>query len=252
MLARIIQFSFIIIPLFLSTLALASDQAKEKRWASQIEDTLMDGESLMLQAKTSSFYALYNKTQQPNDTAIILLHGLGIHPDWPQVINPLRIALPEKGWTVLSLQLPILANGASGREYLALYKDVPERINAGISYLQQQGIKKVVLVAHSLGTEMAGYTLTQANKNKAIVGFIGIGMGSDNIEYLSKITLPIMDLYGEEDLKGIIASAKNRMQAASGNKRYSQLRVSNADHFFDGEEKVLIKQVLNWLEKQAF
>jgi hypothetical protein len=134
--------------LFFTSLSFASDQAKEKRWAEQIEDTLMDGESLMLKAPKSTFYALYSKAEQPKDTAVILLHGLGIHPDWAQVINPLRVALPEKGWTVLSLQLPILANGASGMEYVALYKDVPERINAGINYLKQQGIKKVVLVAH--------------------------------------------------------------------------------------------------------
>lgn len=248
MLVRVI--CYCVVMLFFTSLSFASDQAKEKRWAEQIEDTLMDGESLMLKAPKSTFYALYSKAEQPKDTAVILLHGLGIHPDWAQVINPLRVALPEKGWTVLSLQLPILANGASGMEYVALYKDVPERINAGINYLKQQGIKKVVLVAHSLGTEMAGYTLTQVDKSKAMVGFIGIGMGRDNNEFLSKIDVPVLDLYGENDLKGVLASAEQRLQAASANKQYKQQRVTKADHFFDGEEQALIQSVSNWLEKQ--
>lgn len=250
MLLRTMLYSFFI-GLCITVTSFASDQAKEKRWAAQIEDSLMDGKSLMLKAGDNEFYALYGKAEKPKGTAIILLHGLGVHPDWPQVINPLRIALPEKGWTVLSLQLPVLENGASGRDYLPLYKDVPVRINAGIAYLKKQGAKKVVLVAHSLGTEMAGYTLTQPPVDNALAGFVGVGMGADNNTFLAKIALPVLDLYGEEDLKNIVASAKERVQAASENKNYKQQRVAKADHFFDGEEAELISSVTIWLDGQG-
>jgi hypothetical protein len=38
--------------------------------------------------------------------AILLLHGVDQHPDWPQVIKPLRTALPEGGWYTFSIMLP--------------------------------------------------------------------------------------------------------------------------------------------------
>ncbi len=42
----------------------------------------------------------------------LLAHGIGIHPNWEQVIQPLRVALSEQGWNTLSIQMPVLANEA--------------------------------------------------------------------------------------------------------------------------------------------
>jgi len=129
----------------------ASDLPKEKRWAEQIEDALLDGEPVTLNDGINDFFAIDTTAENPNSTAIILLHGIGVHPDWPQVINPLRVGLPEKGWRTLSLQLPVLPNDASAQDYQPLMKEVPGRIEAGIKYLQSNGSKKIIIVAHSMG-----------------------------------------------------------------------------------------------------
>ena len=236
--------------------ASASNLAKEKRWAEQIEDALLEGESVTLNDGKLDFYSIYtssssspNSSTKEKDTTILLLHGMGVHPDWPQVINPLRVALPEQGWSTLSIQLPVLENEASGKDYLPLYKDVPARLNAAITFLKDKGAKKIIIVAHSLGTEMATYSLSISSEN--ISGFIGIGMGGDNIPYLSKIKLPTLDLYGENDLPGIVASAKQRVESAKHNKHYQQQRISNAGHFFDEHEEPLIEAVTHWLNEQA-
>jgi pimeloyl-ACP methyl ester carboxylesterase len=60
--------------------------------------------------------------------------------------------------------------------------------------------------------------------------------------------LPILDLYGEHDLEGVIKTAPDRRKAAAGNPGYQQIMVPGADHFFDGEEKTLLADVTRWLE----
>ena len=240
------RYLFILILMALAFTSLASDLSKEKRWAEQIEDALLDGEPLTLNDGTNDFFAIDTTAENPNSTAIILLHGIGIHPDWPQVINPLRVGLPESGWRTLSLQLPVLPNDASAEDYQPLMKEVPGRIDAGIKYLQSNGSKKIIIVAHSMGAEMASYYLAQAKSS--IAGYIGIGMGPGNLLYLDKIEVPMLDLFGGQDLSAVLESAVDRKKSARASNNYTQHKVGTADHFFDGQEAPLLEAVTTWLE----
>lgn len=53
------------------------------------------------------FLALYTEAPSPNGS-VILAHGLGVHPDWG-VIGTLRVRLADRGYNMLSLQMPALA-----------------------------------------------------------------------------------------------------------------------------------------------
>jgi hypothetical protein len=79
---------------------LGPDLGKEQRWREQIVDTLMEGEAVDLQAGDLTFLGIYTESSgggdPPKGTAI-LVHGIGVHPDWPQIIHPLRFGLPEWG-----------------------------------------------------------------------------------------------------------------------------------------------------------
>ncbi len=48
---------------------------------------------------------MLEQTSEPQG-AVIFLHGVDQHPDWPQVIKPLRSILPESGWYTFSILLP--------------------------------------------------------------------------------------------------------------------------------------------------
>ena len=248
--------------LFVTLLALslnsqASDLAKEKRWADQVVDALIDGEAVWLNDGKSDFLGIYTEAEEDKGRAVIVMHGTGIHPDWQQVVQPLRVGLTEHHWNTLSIQMPILANEAKNEEYASLYDEVAPRINAAIKYLKNSGAKDIVLIGHSQGATMTAYYLTTSKQD--IDGFVAIGMSAieefpsmNSIKALEKIKIPVLDLYGSEDLVTVISAFESRAAAAkkAGNKNFSQKQIAG-NHFYDSEEDNLVKTVAEWLEKLA-
>jgi len=252
--------SFFLFALLFSLYTHASDMDKEKRWEAQIVDALIIGEAVKLKAGNIEFLGIFaeHATEKAMGGAIIL-HGIGAHPAWPEVIQPLRTQLPDHGWATLSLQMPILPNEAKGADYAPLFDEVRPRLQAGIDHLKQMGMQNIVIVAHSLGAAMATYYLSD-KPDPAITAFVGIGMGQnegdkkmDNAVSLRTISLPVLDIFGSRDLPTVLASEKARSTAATkaGNKNYTQLKIEGADHFFNNMDIVLVKRVRGWLAKNA-
>ena len=259
--------TFIVLTLF-STLFLplipdshASDIRKEQRMAEQLTEQLVIGEAVNITAGSLSFFALYTpaegKTQRGG---VILLHGQGAHPDWPDVISPLRRDLPDSGWATLAIQLPVWPNGTNFTDYLPLFPAANVRIDAAVRYLQKQGLLNITLVGHSLGAAMgAHYLAQQPPGSDAIRAFVGVGMGSapgtvaHTPDALAKINIPVLDLYGFQDLDNVLNSAKARAQAAqkANNTAYRQIKVTGADHFFRALEATLTKRIAGWLTLTA-
>jgi pimeloyl-ACP methyl ester carboxylesterase len=233
----------------------ASDLAKEKRWADQVVDAILDGEAIWLNDGTSEFLGIYTEAGEDKGRAVIIMHGTGIHPDWQQVIQPLRVGLTEHDWNTLSIQMPILPNEAEYTEYAPLYDEVAPRIEAAIEYLKKNGSRQIVLIGHSQGATMAAYYLSTAKQD--INGFVAIGMASfegdprmDSIRSLQGISIPVFDIYGDDDLESILLSVDARAEAAkkAGNKQYTQKEMEGSNHFFDGREEELVEAVAAWLE----
>ena len=94
----------------------------EQRWAEQLRDNIVIGEPTDLpltgvksdgsagKSAENTFFSIYtpHTTSSPKG-AVILMHGSGAHPDWGDIIHPLRSELPDKGWATLSIQLPLAA-----------------------------------------------------------------------------------------------------------------------------------------------
>ncbi len=249
LLKNAIALTLLIVLTTTATSSFASDREKEKRWAEQIADSLLDGDAIYLNDGQAEFLAIDTRADDPKDTGIIIIHGIGIHPDWETVIQPLRVQLAANGWNTLSLQMPILGNDATGTDYEPLMKEVPARIDAGIRQMTKAGAKKVIIVAHSLGSRMANYYLSrkkiyqEAQTETPIVGYIGIGMGSS--DYIEKIKIPILDLYGENDLPSVLASAALRKKSGENNKNYRQQMITGANHFFVDQDDDLVKAVMD-------
>lgn len=246
---------FFVSLLLLSIGVNASDLDKEKRWADQVVESILDGDAVWLNDGSHDFLGIYTEAQENKDRAVIIMHGTGIHPDWQQVIQPLRVGLTESNWNTLSIQMPILANDAEYLDYAPLYDEVAPRIAAAIRYLKGSGSKDIVLIGHSQGSSMAAYYLSTSKPD--VKGFVAIGIAAfakdarmNSIKSLEKIQLPVLDLYGNKDLDNIIASVKSRAAAAkkAGNKNYIQVEITG-NHFFDGNEDTMVETVAEWLRK---
>ncbi len=241
-------------PVFAGTL---SDTDKEQRWAEQVIETLFDGETVWLTAAGHEFLGIeMQATGRVSNQAVILVHGIGVHPNWDQIIRPLRVGLAESGWHTLSIQMPILANDVEITAYRPLYDEVSGRFNAAVTHLQDQEVSHIIIIGHSTGASMASHYMA-LHPDSPVEALVLIGMNSsavgtsiDTAPNIRAINVPVLDLYGSEDLPGVIDSAPRRLEAAHAgeNSTYRQVRVDGANHFFDGRDQELVDEVNRWLE----
>jgi len=233
----------------------ASDLEKEQRWADQIVDFLIEGEAEWLDVGDHEALAIYTESAQDDVRGgVIVVHGSGVHPNWQDVVHPLRTGLAQKGWATLSIQMPVLHNEAEYHEYAPLFDEVAPRLDAAIKNLQDKGINNISIVAHSLGSAMSAYYLSTHPEAK-VKSFVAVGMPGpredprmDTLKALQKIKLPVLDLYGEKDLEYVLESAPGRKQAVEKNSGSQQV-VPAADHFFVGHNAALIDRVDRWLSQ---
>jgi hypothetical protein len=254
--------TFIISFLLVSTV-MASDREKEQQWASQVIEFLVDGEPVWLRVDEQEFLGIYTAATRPDrKAAVILIHGGGLHPDWPQVIQPLRTSLPNRGFATLSLQMPVLPEDASHVDYVPLFSAVPARLQAGLDYLAEKNIRRVILVGQSLGSNMASDFLAH-HHDERIKGFIGINMSAqpqpaklqvlDNVVALLKMKVPVLDIYGSQSIEPVLNSVDRRAyviyQMDYLNSR--QVEISGANQQFQGFEDQLLESIVSWITEHT-
>ncbi len=241
--------------LILSPLLHATNAEREKRWVDQTVDSIFDGEPLFLDADGYQFYSIYTEPETPSNKGMIVVHGTGFHPNWEQVVQPVRVNMTSRGWHTLSIQMPILEKDAHYEDYIKLYPEVPARFRAAVAHLRASGIDKIAIVAHSQGATMASYYV--ANESPTAVDALAvIGMSAQyrqpqvsSSESLKRINIPVLDIYGSKDFPIVLATNEKRANAAAHNENYSQHMVPNAYHFFDDHNKELIDALTQWLDE---
>ena len=240
--------------LMLAAPVAASDLEKEQRWREQVEDSIMDGEAVDLVVEGREIFAIYMEAEDSSDKGMIVVHGTGIHPNWQQVVQPIRVEMAAHGWNTLSIQMPILHNEAQYEEYVALYPQVPPRLSAAEAFLKDRGIQTLLIAAHSQGATMSSYYLSRHPSD--VKGLIAIGMGAtqkdshiNSAQSLKKITIPILDLYGDDDLPGVLDTVDARTESSAHNVQYSQQMIKDANHFFDGMDDELVSAVAGWAQQ---
>lgn len=246
--------------LFYINVAPAADLEREQRIAEQIVDAIFDGEPLQLQADNHAFLAIHMESSLATAKgAALILHGRGLHPDWETVVKPLRTALPEHGWETLSLQMPVLDKEASYYDYVPIFPEAHPRIDAAIAWLRARGIQRIVLIAHSCGAHMA-MSWVQA-RGSGIDAYAGIGMGATDYQQpmrdafpLDRMTVPLLDLYGEKDYPAVLAMAPERLalMRQGGNQHSRQLAIPDADHYHAGQSDALVSAVASWMNGLTF
>jgi dienelactone hydrolase len=184
-----------------SALAATPDLARERRWADEIVPQLFAGEAVWLATMHQpKVLALYTAPATPTQRAIVVVHGLGVHPDW-NLIGVLRSDLADVGFATLSVQMPVLAADAPRDEYALLFPDAFERLDAAMQWLRAHGYTHIGVVSHSLGAAMTNAWL--AKSHPAIGAWVPIGM---TVDFAASPRVPVADVVAERDFPEALAS----------------------------------------------
>lgn len=202
------------------------------------------GDPVYLEGRAGhKFLTLY--TEAPHAKAgLVIVHGIGVHPDWG-LIGTLRSALADHGYTTLSVQMPVLAPDAKVDEYPSTFGEAAERLTRAVDFLRAKGFEKIAMVSHSMGSRMTHHYLTRAPSTPA-GAWVCIGWGGHGD--FSRLKLPVLDLYGENDLPAVLEGAKRRAASIGNSNRSRQIMAPQADHFFKSREAELVRYVRDFLD----
>src|SRR5262245_24604662 len=223
-----------------------SDYAREKRWAEQVVPTIVSGEPVWLEApRTEKFLGIYTEAKAAKG-AIILAHGLGVHPDYG-VIGELRTRLAESGYTTLSVQMPILAAEANPARYPVLFWEADARFAGALTYLRRKRYDRIWLVSHSMGSRMANHYI-KAHPLVPLSGWISLSISSGDMGPFKRLKFPVYDVYAENDLEPVLSGAPKRAETLKRMRGSSQTMMFGTDHHFAKKEKDLVSLIRLLLE----
>jgi alpha-beta hydrolase superfamily lysophospholipase len=191
--------------------------------------------------------ALYAEADKPGGGAtrgVIVVHGIGVHPDWG-LIGGLRTGLADAGFATLSVQMPVLAADAPRDAYAELFPEAGERIGAAIAFLHDRGVERIAIVAHSMGATMAdAYLATPATAK--IDAFVPIGVP---IEFTVPPREPVLGVTAEHDLPPVIAALSGRGSRLPHDRCSKTLVIAGTDHYMEHRHKELVAAIVPFLER---
>lgn len=240
----------------------------ERNYAHEIETLNFQGED---------FLALYRPAQSSTPQGcIILLHGNNEHPNWPNVINPVRTSLTKSSWCTLSIEIPdsmtkealsFIKNNTEGTEDESEVSDkitlpneekILGRIDASIAFANAQGVNNISLLGYGTG---ATYALKYSTTNKLESGaLILISATIPNklayfpfVDLLKDISQPTLDYYIRPNQfnKHYADARLSLMQQRKTNiPIYTQIKVTSNSQFAI-DEKQLIQRIRGFLKQNT-
>ena len=220
----------------------APDYAREERWAEQIVPGIMVGDAVFLATPARArVLALYTAADRPRG-GVIVVHGAGVHPDWG-LIGGLRSGLADAGLATLAVQMPVLPAGAPREEYAALQVESSERLAAAINFLESHSIKRIAIVAHSMGAGMANAYLASPRAAR-IDAFVAIGMWG---AFAIAPREPVLDVIAEDDFAEVRATWPQRAAMLPKDTCSKGIAIPGTDHYFENRQKELVAAIAPFL-----
>jgi len=223
----------------------AQDYEREKRWAAEIVPNLVVGEAVQIPIASRTFLGLYTEAK-PARAAVLLVHGVGVHPDHG-VIGSLRASLADLGYTTLSIQMPVQKSDAGLYDYYPkVFPEAIERIGAGARWLKDKGAGRIVLLSHSMGSWMAN-VYYERTRDAPFAAWICMGL-TGGFGGMHNVHAPVLDMYGEHDLPPVMRADSRRRAALQSIPGSKQVMIPGADHHYIGREKELAAAIRDFID----
>ena len=244
------RLSFIWLAFVLSVIspwaAAQTDSAREARWRAEVEPGLVVGDAYTLKTATGqSFFSIFTEGKQ-KQVAFVLVHGVGVHPDFG-LIGRLRVLLADAGYATLAIQMPVLPKETTeGAEYASTFPDATARLASAHSWMRERGYAKVILASHSMGAWMSNVYFQQT-PDAPYAAWIAMGV-TGRILPLKSNSLPVLDLYGQNDLPVSLKSAWLRRAHLMLLPQSQQIMIANADHHYAGVEADAARAIVEFVD----
>lgn len=222
----------------------APDVARERRMADQIVPQLVVGDAAWLSTPSHrQVLALYTEPARASRNAVVIVHGLGVDPDW-NLIGVLRTRLADLGFATLSVQMPVLAADAPRDDYKAVFPDAGERLTAAVAWLRARNFAHIAVVSHSMGAAMVNAWLAKAPLG-AIDAWVPVGL---LVDFDARLRMPVLDVVAERDLPEALAWSKTRARELRDDRCSASLIVAGTDHYFDAAGPRLAQAIRPFLD----
>lgn len=222
-----------------------TDSAREARWRAEVAPGLVVGDAYTLTTSTGQpFFSIFTEGKQ-KQVAFVLAHGVGVHPDFG-LIGRLRVLLADAGYATLSIQMPVRPKETTdATEYASTFPDATARLTSAHAWLRERGYARVILASHSMGAWMANVYFQQT-PDSPYAAWIAMGV-TGRILPLKSNSLPVLDLYGQNDLASNLSSAWLRRAHLMLLPQSQQIMIANADHHYTGVEAEATRAIVEFV-----
>lgn len=244
----------------------------------------LDHQIQTLTADDIPFLTLYKASETSSTQGcVILLHADNQHPDWPDIIAPLRNALPKYSWCTFSIEVPdIIQRGQAintkadeqGEELdntdneqaefeLPDQSTIFARIQATIEEANAQEITQLVLLGYRTG---ASYALTFTAQNPEATQALALididvpkQQNTDPVsEYelaqrIRRVNQPILDYYVMRSGSGQFATWRQQAanQRVADNAAYLQLDALPVPLSGEENKAAVVQTIRGFLKQQT-
>lgn len=192
------------------------------------------------------FLSLFIDQKEKSKGAVIIAHGRGWSPDF-ELYGTLRTLIAERGYSTLSIQLPVLPSTAILGLYVPLYPDARERFQLAVDFLKSKGYKNIGIVSHSLGATMANQYLIRT-EDTTVGAWVSISI-LQGLQEMFRIKIPVLDVFASNDWSTNVYGAPEREKEIRAVPGSAQVMVKGARHFFEDHEQELVQIVVGFLDK---
>ena len=221
--------------------------SRELNLNEQFVQEQFDSELVDIELSDNTSFAMLQNIKATG-VPILLLHGRGLYPNEPLVMNPIREGL-ESEYNIFSIQLPVLEKGATYYEYQKIFSYSDERIATALEKIYSE-YGKVIVVAHSCGAHMlSSYLASQEGRYLESVVLLGAGAVDKDqtaifFDY-SSVDFRLLNIYGEFDHNSVLEHNDYLVSLKSNN--ITNQMVNNADHYYRDQNESLLLILKKWL-----
>jgi len=185
---------------------------------------------------------------------VLLIPDLQRAPAAASIVNSLRNALPQSHWRTLALDM----RPVDWRDQ----QQVLDALAAGITFLNQQGVFNIAIIAEGGGGAQAIHYLAQLSREgseqlQTLRALILVNARNtlpdselDALDSIADIQLPILDAVGNNNYS-LTAMAQQRQGAShrmDGQSNYRQLVLPQAVNYYRRHDNSVTKRIRGWMD----